>query len=579
MKRRFERLSQRDLEDFGLVEPLPESEANTRPAQPKSDPGPQNEPQNVDEGPVEKLEAEYRALEFKNGAELIAFFDKAIREQVVILHQWQVEENENFASAEANSQHPFKYALCAANGSGKDAFVIAPFVIWFALCNVRSLCVITSSSGVQLSAQTENYIKRLATLVNSYFGTEIFRIRQRYIVCRLSGSEIRLFATDEAGKAEGYHPLEPNAKMAIIVNEAKSIDPDIISALRRCTGFTHWIYVSTPGAPSGDFHKACETWPHFRRVDYYDCPHLSQDEFEADKKDLGEHSPLFRSKWLALFTSIGENIVIPREIVNPLIANPPKRNYQWWPLRIGLDLAAGGDENTMHLWQGNTKLKEYYFREHDTTVAAQKINDKLEEWEIPKTHEYIFADDGGIGRAIIDMLRSDTYGWNINRVLNNGAPKRKKEFGNRGAELWFKLKRFIELKYLRLDNVDEKCIQQLCDRRFRQPQDNRLFLQPKSEARAEGRQSPDRADALVLAFTDVSVSDFDVDNSELEDKKPTRVNADQLKDAVEAEEFFFNRLEEDSMKLSSPSFGSINVLTKRLQSPQHTQYYGRHKAD
>src|SRR5204863_301163 len=159
-------------------------------------------------------------------------------------------------SCKPTSQHPYKFVLIGNNGSGKDKFIIAPFAIWFTLTKIRSRVIITTASGTQLTSQTEPYIKDLCEKVNSFFGTEIYRIRQRYIKCLLTGSEIRLFATDEKGRAEGYHPMDTDSEMAIIVNEWKSVDDEITKALRRCTGFNYWLGISSAGEDSGAFYRA-----------------------------------------------------------------------------------------------------------------------------------------------------------------------------------------------------------------------------------------------------------------------------------------------------------------------------------
>lgn len=456
------------------------------------------------------LRGDYQTLNFPNPAVLASYFTQSIQEGVVTLHPWQISVAEELATAKCSSQHPYKYALCAANGSGKDAFVIAPFVIWFALSKIRSLTIITSSSGVQLSAQTENYIRTLAQRVNDATGEQYFRIRQRYIKCLLSGSEIRLFATDEAGKAEGYHPLEPNAEMAIIINEWKSVDDNITNALKRCTGYNYWIGVSTPGEPMGAFYRAYTNWKHTRRVTAYDCPHISRDEIEADKLELGEHSALFRSMRLALFTSIGGTVVISKELVDQLLKYPPTIVLgPSWETRVGVDLASGGAENCVVALKGNKLILEKAFRETDTTITADKLNEIFtKELKLSKTHKYIYIDDGNVGHSIIDMLRR--MGWiNINRVRNQSPAIRKKEFGNLGAEMWNITKRVFEERLFDVSQLSETCRLQLCTRHYKQQStQGRIFLEAKLEAIANGRPSPDRADAFILSLRGLTLDDF-----------------------------------------------------------------------
>jgi len=378
-------------------------------------------------------ESGYRALAFEDAAELVCFYDKGIQNGDVTLYPWQVAVHETLASKEASARHPMKFCLVAANGSGKDAFIAAPFAVWFALCKVQSRVIITSSSGTQLTGQTEPAIRNLCETINAYHGEEIFKIRQRYIRCRLSGSEIRMFATDESGKAEGYHPIVPNAEMAILVNEGKSVTDEIHNALRRCTGYTHWLEYSSPGEPKGFFYNAACNWKNVRYVTSYDCfNHLFEEEREQDKLDLGEHSALFRSKHLAEFTSIGGEVVITQELMNKCLLAPPQFTLTELGDRVGIDLAAGGDENSLCFLRANKVRVQYHFRETDTTITADKIERILTKEGITKKHEFIFADDGGVGRAIIDMLVRK--GWNIKRVMNQWPAVYKKDFGNRGAE-------------------------------------------------------------------------------------------------------------------------------------------------
>lgn len=463
-----------------------------------------------DEGP---LNGEYQRMEFPNPAVLVSFFDNALAEGRVTLYPWQTEVLESLGSAnlKATGQHPHKFCLLAANGSGKDKFIIAPFAIWFTLSKIRSRVIITTASGSQLTSQTEPYISDLCRKVNAYFGQEVYRIRQRYIKCLLSGSEIRMFATDEAGKAEGYHPMEFDSEMAIIVNEGKSVSEDIHKALRRCTGYNYWLEISSTGEPTGFLYRAATNWNNTRRITSYECPHISEEDRTEDKSTDGEFSHFFRSKHLSLFTSVGGQVIIPLELINSLTdffkENEPSFKYQW-PTRIGIDLAAGGAENALCFINGNKVIKEYNFREQDTTICADRIEKILISEKIAKTHPHIYADDGGVGRAIIDMLVR--RGWNINRIMNQWAALgNKRLYGNRGAENWYRCKRITEEKCFDIRGLSKKTLEQLTTRHYKQTlTGGKIYLESKKEAIANGRPSPDRADAFILALSGLTADDF-----------------------------------------------------------------------
>lgn len=511
-------------------------------------------------------------FQIEDPAYLVEIFDPNINSGRVTLYPWQVDIAEDFGKVKPTQLLPYKKCICACNGSGKDAYVIAPFAIWFALTKKRSLTIITSSSGVQLTAQTENYIRTLANRINEYFGQVIFKINQRFIKCLLTGSEIRMFATDEEGKAEGYHPLEPGAEMAIIVNEAKSVKKEIFNALKRCTGFNYWLNVSTPGEPFGEFYKAFTNWTNSVRVDTFMCPaHLSSLERDAERIELGEHSALYRSKHLALFTSIGGQVIIPVELLEYLKLNPPSTLFQHWPLRIGGDLAAGGDECVITSVKGNKIQNRFCFTQADTTVSADIIDKYLSETlRISKTHEYIFMDDGGVGRGIIDNLRR--RGWNIKRILNQSPAVRKTEFGNRGAESWFRAKRILEEGLFVIDN-DQKFLDQLGNRYYKQQStQGRITLESKKDAKAHGRPSPDRADSFLLALTGLTIDDFlqtDKDEEAIAAKAKFVGRTGTVVTNENAHDFEYDDLDKDKAStkiLRKPHFNSISSILKHYSS-------------
>ena len=158
------------------------------------------------------------------------------------------------------------------------------------------------------------------------------------------------------------------------------------------------------------------------------------------------------------------------------------------------------------IWRGNVQLEQVCFREEDVFKTADRITQVFLRYKISKDHDYLFADDGGIGKAIIQVIRKD--GWNIKRILNQSAPKAgKNDYKNRGMELWYRFSRFVELGYIK-PLEDEKMWSQIGSRHYKRSTDApvvKLQLESKQAEIAEGHNSPDRADAAVLAFTDVTI--------------------------------------------------------------------------
>lgn len=86
------------------------------------------------------------------------------------------------------------------------------------------------------------------------------------------------FSTDNAGRAEGWHPkISPDVDPVFyVLDEAKTIPDSIFTAVSRCTLF-HAFITSSPGADSGTFYDCFHqnsSLYYKIRVKYEDCPHI-----------------------------------------------------------------------------------------------------------------------------------------------------------------------------------------------------------------------------------------------------------------------------------------------------------------
>lgn len=431
-------------------------------------------------------------------------------------HPWQIEELLRLGGfldpknldqqIPITAENPYLLNLAAANGSGKDEFIIATFNVWFAMRGRKNLSVNTSSSFEQLKYQTEAHIKELTKAANKLFSP-IFQSREFYHVCAPTGSEIKLFATDEAGRAEGYHPRS-GGQMAIVINEAKSVDEPIFEALSRCTGYSYWLNISSPGIKSGQFYRdSKESIFHpdrpqlgrgyFRRISAYDCPHIPRVHIENQIKNKPKE--WVDSSIRALFTDFGQSTVVSHELWFNKTIPQVKSNDQ--SIVLGGDLAAGGDECSFYLRRGSTIIDRYFFTQADTTLTAELIDTRFR-WILAKPYQAIF-DDGGVGKAIIDGLVK--LGWSIRRKHNQAAATDKRVYLNFGAESYFHLRNLIENGLHRPSLDDVILNRQITSRIYDTKEQGKFRLEDKKLHRSRTRESPDRADAYVLCFSSMPV--------------------------------------------------------------------------
>jgi phage terminase large subunit len=428
-------------------------------------------------------------------------------------------------------EQPFLLCLPAANGSGKDLVIIAAFAVWFALKGLRNFVFITSSSYEQIKTQTNPHIRDLCNAANKKLGP-IFRSVENYHVCTQTASEIKLYVTDEKGRAEGYHPRF-GGQMAMIFNEAKTIDEDLWSAYARCTGYSYWLEVSSPGGKSGHFYDSSRdsiSHPlpplpgkyYLRHVTAYDCPHIPRAHIELQQTKQSKE--WFDSSVLALFTDYGQTNVVKLDTWQTAARYPitekPTDTYA-----IGGDLAAGGDENSFYLRKGPIVIDELHFRQVDTTLTAEIFDTKFN-YVKNEPGIVVRMDDGGVGHAIIDTLTK--MGWNVQRVHNQSAAVNKREFLNRGAEMYFHLSRLLKDHLIKSHgNRDTKLRDQITSRIADNRDGGKFRLEKKEDHRARTHNSPDRADAYVLTFSSFPVR-LRKDNQP--EPQPTNMSLDEFEE-------------------------------------------------
>ncbi len=500
----------------------------------------------------------YCPLSFKDAAEFLYFFDPALRDGRKKLYAWQIEELRRLSQKGVyTTEYPLEYILLAANGSGKDAYIIAGFVCFVLCCWVRYKVVITSSSDQQLDSQTRNYIKYFSEQINDYLRQngilqkaidikkETFKstvhARGNGKSLALTGTEVYTFVTNMGGRAEGHHPFPdatPGEGVIIIVNEAKTVPQEIYDHFAKCT-YNYFIQVSSAGPNRGHLYnswiKGVEYPAEYvkgkaygRRITAYDCPHISKSKLENELAEYGPNDPWFKNTRLSLFSSLGESVVITEEMLDKCLSQS-SRMQLGLGRRAGLDLSGrGNDFNTFYVVEENELIAYERWRAADTELTVDILagDDKtlgmFAKYGFTKdiVPMRVSGDDNGIGQGIIDGLQKK--GWNIRRVLNQSSAVNNNRFLNRGAEMWFTFARIIEAGffYCKPELMHVKLRSQLCNRHYTQEGQGKLKLWSKKEEKAGAKgkvkgnyaddesDSPDDADALILAFSTLSVFDF-----------------------------------------------------------------------
>ena len=497
---------------------------------------------------------DFDGVDIKDPVELLVMLDENILTGATKLHDWQIQFMIDFANPNHTKENPFQAVVQACNSSGKDKYIIAACAVWLCMRYREVECPITSSSGNQLDNQTGAHIDRLCSKANAVFG-KLWKINYRYYEFQHTGelgqpmpSKLKLFATDEAGKAEGYHPVDAGKKMAIFTSETKSIPEDITSALERCTGFTHRVDASSPGLPTGYFYNTCmagiprpeltdiksldSTQVILYKVTAYQCAHITHSEIEriASKLPGGKENVVFKSSVMAEFGTTDEMVVIPSNFVHKAVNN----SITWLQEEHntgGLDLSDGGAETVFCVRNGNKLIGLEAFRFEDSEDTITYLQELFKKYSMNNPNALIFGDYCGMGGPMLKSLKRK--GWkNMRYVDSRNTASEPKTYANRGTELFFNVRKLMECSEVKKDlpkrgeliiPYDKLLITQLSTRYYKITNKNIHQLLSKLEQKAKGYPSPDRADALNLCFWNYKSTRPDSKN----DEEPYKTDEDE----------------------------------------------------
>ena len=399
------------------------------------------------------------------------------------LYPWQVEVLEAVGAGKPT-------ALCAANGSGKTASVIATLILWFLDSFPKGRCPVTSGSWMQVRQQLWPALRRYRERFPGW--------RWAPSACEVStpqGGRAVGFATNEAGRAEGWHGT-PDAPVMYVVDEAKSVQDEIFTAVDRCT--TQFkLYASSAGGSAGQhfrcFHEDAALFYRVR-VTAFDCPHIAREKIEFLKAKYGEDSAQYRSIVLSEWTEGSDLLIVPPELLRRALECPPAaRAGQCFSFS---DFAAGRDENAVAVRCGNSIRLVEAWRDDDTVRMRRRVVRLQEALGVPAARAW--GDGSGAGRNVLQDMAEEGFRM---RAFLGGAPSEDREnYQDLNADAWFGFARDLRAGRLRLEGVDGETFRQLTCRRMEWDRKGRLRCEPKEVMRARGLHSPDRADAVVGAW-------------------------------------------------------------------------------
>lgn len=263
-----------------------------------------------------------------------------------------------------------------------------------------------------------------------------------------------------------------------------------------------WNVISVPASATPNFTN--EIVPPEMR------PLLVEPQWAEDlKASRGETSPEYVSKVLAEFPDASTDTLIPYG----WIVRAQERDLAPGPLaELGVDVARyGTDETVIYRRLGPVARLQGVFGQQPTTETTGQVVKALRE-----THAVLAKVDGvGVGGGVVDQLAEQ--GFPVADMQAGARPNDPETFKNARAEWYWGLRQRFEAGDIDLDPDDTELAAQLAQIKYKYTSRGQLQIESKDEMKKRGLSSPDRADALMLAFAPVSVDPYAIFEDELHD--------------------------------------------------------------
>ncbi len=223
----------------------------------------------------------------------------------------------------------------------------------------------------------------------------------------------------------------------------------------------------------------------------------------------GEESASYQIRVLGEFPDAADDTLIPLKHIENAVERIFQDIDNQQEAVMGLDVARFGDDQTVAIVRrGNSVIDLVSHRKSDLMQTTGKTI------EIARNHNVntINVDEVGLGSAVVDRIQELSRSKEITGIkpvgVNGGNKAQDTEkFFNLRTQMFDGLRQRFADGEISIPN-DPELISQLASITYIYNSRGQLQIETKQQIRESGRQSPDKADALALAFTTPKPPEF-----------------------------------------------------------------------
>lgn len=397
-------------------------------------------------------------------------------------------------------------AIRSGQGPGKTT-ITSVIAMWRAIREFKALVVLSSPSVRQCRDQFLAECARLLDKAHPYFKRFINVTKSRIIFGQTRDWEVKIATATKSANISGYH----QQNMTFIFDEAQGISDEIFVTAEGTLSNEDCLFmaIGNPTATKTAFHR-CFT----AKRGLWKCHHFNAEEIakkyphivdparnQRFEEMYGRDSTPFRTRVLGEFPTMNDKSPFDLNLLEAACKRPKGPSILVAPAikAFGIDLAAfGSDESVIYRRHGMAIVEWKFFRNTDPAQVMREAI-RMQHLACWKNEDCIYVFDvGGMGagvRHILDEAKVRYIPFNF-----GGTACDSREYANKATESLFTLARRLKAGNISLPD-DDHLIGQLVSRTYDLDTKGRMRLENKQTfAQRTGQGSPDRADALTMAF-------------------------------------------------------------------------------
>lgn len=400
-----------------------------------------------------------------------------------------------------------RVAVKSGNGLGKG-FCAAVALLWFLHTHKDAAIVLsTAPTFRQVRHVLWRQVHRLYRPNAQLLGGKMLDTRWEISDDRYAMG----LSAETADQFQGFH--SPN--MLIVVDEAEGVSDEIYEAIEAVMTSADplLLLIGNPTTVTGAFRRAFYEERHLYHnitISALDSPNVQEGKtvipgltsarwVEERRETWGEDNPIYRARVLGEFPDQGEDTLIG-------LSDVEEAAQRWaagqedgaadapGEVVLAVDVARfGSDRSVILRRQGSRVMEVRTFRDMDTMQLAGWVAAAIRE----TSPERVCVDEIGVGAGVVDRLKEQGYPVKGINVARRAGQERI--FANLRAEGYWRLKELFASGEIAIPN-DHQLMGELAALRYSYDSQGRVLMESKEAMRHRGLPSPDKADALMLAF-------------------------------------------------------------------------------